>query len=61
MIWISCDGEYPVDRENVGPINYYPQRGFQGFYYPFQNQKGYMPPLVAIHFERMRNNFNCSI
>jgi sodium/potassium-transporting ATPase subunit beta len=52
MIWISCEGENPADIENLGPINYIPQRGFPGYFYPFQNQKGYMPPVLAINFER---------
>lgn len=55
MIWISCEGENPADIENLGPINYIPQRGFPGFYYPFMNQKGYMPPVVAINFERPKS------
>lgn len=52
MIWISCEGENPADVENLGPINYLPALGFPGYFFPFQNQKGYMPPLLAIHFER---------
>lgn len=52
MIWISCEGENPADVENLGPISYIPQLGFPGYFFPFQNQKGYMPPLLAIYFER---------
>jgi len=52
MIWISCEGENPADVENLGPINYIPHRGFPGYYYPFMNQRGYMPPVIAINFER---------
>lgn len=55
MIWISCEGENPADIENLGPINYIPQRGFPGYYYPFMNQKGYMPPVIAINFERPKS------
>jgi sodium/potassium-transporting ATPase subunit beta len=51
-VWISCGGENPADVENIGPIAYYPNRGFPGYYFPFQNQLGYMPPIVAIHFEK---------
>ncbi|XP_014253434.1 sodium/potassium-transporting ATPase subunit beta-2-like [Cimex lectularius] len=50
-IWVSCHGEGPFDNENVGPIDYYPQPGFPGYYYPFQNQEGYLSPLVAVHFK----------
>lgn len=52
LIWISCYGENPADRENIGPIEYIPQRGFPGYYYPYVNTPGYLSPLVAIHFER---------
>lgn len=57
MIWISCEGENPADVENLGPIQYIPHRGFPGFYFPFMNQKGYMPPILAIHFERPKSEF----
>lgn len=52
MIWISCEGENPADIENLGHINYIPDRGFPGYYYPFTNQKGYQAPVLAINFER---------
>lgn len=57
MIWITCEGENPADIENLGPINYIPQRGFPGYFYPFMNQKGYMPPVIAINFERPKSNY----
>lgn len=52
MIWISCEGENPADIENLGPVNYFPQRGFPGYYYPYVNQRGYQAPIIAINFER---------
>lgn len=55
MIWISCEGENPADQENIGPMRYIPQRGFPGFYYPFENQKGYLAPVMAIQFERPKS------
>lgn len=55
MIWISCEGENPADIENLGPIQYIPQRGFPGYYYPFSNQKGYLAPVMAIKFERPKS------
>lgn len=60
MIWISCEGENPADIENLGPINYMPQRGFPGYFYPFMNQKGYMPPVIAINFERPKSKSTTS-
>jgi len=51
-IWVSCEGENPADLENIGPVKYYPRRGFPGYYFPYQNSEGYLSPLVAVHFER---------
>lgn len=51
-VWVSCEGENPADVENIGPVEYYPQQGFPGFYYPYENSEGYLSPLVAIHFTR---------
>lgn len=49
---MSCEGENPADIENIGPVKYYPRRGFPGYFYPFENSEGYLSPLVAVHFER---------
>jgi sodium/potassium-transporting ATPase subunit beta len=53
-IWVSCEGESPADVENIGPVDYYPERGFQGYFYPYMNSEGYLSPLVAVHFKRPR-------
>lgn len=55
VIWVSCEGENPADIENLGPINYIPERGFSGYYFPFLNQKNYLPPVLAINFERPKS------
>ncbi|KAG5880190.1 hypothetical protein JTB14_036283 [Gonioctena quinquepunctata] len=52
MVWVTCDGENPADKENIGPLRYIPQRGFMSQFFPFRNQEGYLSPLVAVHFER---------
>ncbi|XP_063695879.1 sodium/potassium-transporting ATPase subunit beta-2-like [Culicoides brevitarsis] len=51
-IWVSCDGETPVDVENIGPISYYPKNYFPGYYFPYKNQKNYLSPLIAIQLEK---------
>ena len=51
MIWFSCEGENPADRENIGPIKYYPDPGVPKFFYPYKNQAGYHSPAVFAHFE----------
>ncbi|KAJ6644113.1 Sodium/potassium-transporting ATPase subunit beta-2 [Pseudolycoriella hygida] len=40
-IWFSCDGELPADKEFIGPISYFPQRGFPVYYFPVKNVPGY--------------------
>ncbi|XP_025832681.1 sodium/potassium-transporting ATPase subunit beta-2 [Agrilus planipennis] len=50
-VWVSCEGENPGDMENIGPVIYFPQRGFGGQYFPFLNQDNYLSPLVAVSFE----------
>lgn len=50
-VWISCEGENPADVENIGSIQYFPKRGFPGFFYPYKNQDGYLSPVIAIWFE----------
>jgi sodium/potassium-transporting ATPase subunit beta len=50
--WLSCHGDLPVDVEHLGPINYYPDRGYPGFFFPYTGQKDYLEPIVAVNFER---------
>jgi sodium/potassium-transporting ATPase subunit beta len=52
IVWVDCAGENPADVENIGPVNYHPYRGFKEKYFPFTNVKGYVSPLVAVHFEK---------
>lgn len=65
-VWVDCEGENPADAENIGPIKYYPHRGFPAYYFPFKNLEGYLSPLVAVNFEEpkrksMKNRFNLSV
>jgi sodium/potassium-transporting ATPase subunit beta len=53
FVWLSCQGENPADRENVGSIRYEPQPGFATYYFPFINTPGYLAPLVMIQFESL--------
>jgi len=50
MVWISCEGENPADRENIGRMDYRPHQGFPGYYFPYLNVPGYLSPLVAVQF-----------
>ncbi|XP_067007708.1 sodium/potassium-transporting ATPase subunit beta-2 [Anabrus simplex] len=56
-IWVSCHGENPADKENIGPLDYFPKsRGFASYYYPFTNKKGYLSPLVAVQLTNPKLN-----
>uniref|UniRef100_A0A1B6KZH3 Sodium/potassium-transporting ATPase subunit beta n=1 Tax=Graphocephala atropunctata TaxID=36148 RepID=A0A1B6KZH3_9HEMI len=51
-VWVTCEGEGSLDKENIGEIKYIPKQGFPGYFYPYVNTEGYLSPLVAIHFKR---------
>lgn len=57
MVWVSCHGETPADKELIGPIKYLPYPGFPGYFYPYQNAEGYLSPLVAIHLEKPKSEY----
>ena len=42
MIWISCAGDTAADVENLGPVSYAADSGFEGYYFPFLNQMHYL-------------------
>lgn len=49
-IQITCEGRSNVDKEHIGPVDYYPQ-GIETKYFPFTNQPGYQSPFVMVHFK----------
>lgn len=56
MIWVSCEGENPADREYIGDIKYYPYQGFPAYYFPYRNTPGYMPPIVGVELKKPQSN-----
>lgn len=54
QIWISCNGQHSLDKENMGEIAFYPSRGFDAFYYPYMKQPGYLSPLIAVQFKGLK-------
>lgn len=52
LLFLHCDGDSPADRENIGPVVYYPYPGFRTVFFPYTGQPDYMSPLVALHFQR---------
>ncbi|XP_071531627.1 sodium/potassium-transporting ATPase subunit beta-like [Panulirus ornatus] len=56
MIWVSCEGENPADQEYIGPVKYFPWQGFPSYYFPYMHTPGYLPPIVAVQFDRPTSN-----
>jgi sodium/potassium-transporting ATPase subunit beta len=54
-IGVTCEGENPIDQENIGPLKYWPPEGFPRYYYPYRNQEGYRSPLVMVKFAKLTN------
>ncbi|KAK9753044.1 Sodium / potassium ATPase beta chain [Popillia japonica] len=63
QIWISCNGEHSVDKEHINStrFEYYPTRGFPGYYYPYTNVNGYLSPLIAVQLRGFTPNIIISI
>ncbi|XP_044260655.1 sodium/potassium-transporting ATPase subunit beta-1-like [Tribolium madens] len=62
QVWISCAGENSFDREHVIGFNYFPSRGFPGYYYPYTNNDNYLSPLIAVQISLKTNvivNIEC--
>lgn len=60
-IYFTCDGEDPVDRENIGRVKVFPQSGIPFKYFPYRNQPQYMSPLVAVKLENPQKNVLISV
>uniref|UniRef100_A0A069DSJ3 Putative sodium/potassium-transporting atpase subunit beta-2-like isoform x2 n=1 Tax=Panstrongylus megistus TaxID=65343 RepID=A0A069DSJ3_9HEMI len=60
-IWVSCEGESPADVEHVGPISYKPYPGFPAYFFPYENNEGYLSPIVAVLFEKPRTGILINI
>jgi len=62
-IWVSCEGENPADKENMGPLKFYAPGfgdenfpGIPGYYFPYLKQNGYQAPFVFVRFENPQVN-----
>lgn len=49
-IFITCEGENPADKENIGPLRFAPSQLIKSNYFPYTNQPGYLSPFVMVHF-----------
>jgi sodium/potassium-transporting ATPase subunit beta len=48
---ITCEGENPADKENIGTIKYSPTQLLPKKHYPYTNQPGYLSPFVMIQLQ----------
>lgn len=58
-VWISCEGEYPADVENLGSkiqiVSEHGRPGFNGRFFPFSKQAGYVQPFIAVKFNSIKS------
>ncbi|XP_051172799.1 sodium/potassium-transporting ATPase subunit beta-1-like [Leptopilina boulardi] len=57
-IWLSCEPLNQMVNNTFNEIiDYYPKiQGFPGYFYPYENQPGYLSPLIAVQFTNFRKN-----
>jgi sodium/potassium-transporting ATPase subunit beta len=61
MVWFTCEGENPADKENLGEIDYYPYPGIPIYYFPYKNQEKYLSPAVFAHLKNPKKGVLISI
>lgn len=56
-VYVSCQADNKNDIL-IEQVKYYPEfQGFPGYYYPYENQKGYLSPLVAVQFIKFKSMY----
>lgn len=48
MIWVSCEGENPADKEYLPNIVLTPHYGFPAYYFPYTKTPGYRSPIIGV-------------
>ncbi|CAL4101738.1 unnamed protein product, partial [Meganyctiphanes norvegica] len=62
MLWVSCDGDNPMDSEMLtGGVKYYPSQGFPYHYFPYENQANYKSPLIAVQFIKPKQHIMINV
>ena len=65
--WITCEGENPADKENIGELGYYYPGfnnvtskfgGIPNFNFPFLNQDAYLAPFLFVKFLKPQRKSN---
>lgn len=57
MVWLTCEGENPADKENLGKIEYQPMPGIPDYYFPFENQENYLSPGIFARLTNPKSKF----
>jgi len=60
-VWIDCQGENPADIENAGTIKYYPENAISHKYFPYENQDGYLSPVLFVQLHEPKQGVMISI
>lgn len=61
-VYIACEGDTSVDKDNLGEVDYYslyPGKEIGGIpfkFFPYKNQDNYLSPLVFVHFKGISEN-----
>ena len=50
----------PADKENLGPVTYYPEMGVPTAWFPYRNQPDYLSPLMFIELGAPTGRIECS-
>ncbi|KRZ06653.1 putative sodium/potassium-transporting ATPase subunit beta-3 [Trichinella zimbabwensis] len=47
---IACEGEFPVDQEHIGPLQYIPPTGIPHKFFPYRVMPNYHQPFALVKF-----------
>lgn len=61
MVWFSCEGENPADKENLGKVDWYPYPGVPDYFFPYEKQPGYLSPAVFAHLTNPKHHVLISV
>jgi len=60
-VWIECHGKHTADKENLGPVNYYPEMGMPTAWFPYLNQANYLSPLMFLELANPKRGVLISV
>lgn len=48
MIWLSCEAHFEHNKKQIEKIQYFPNQGFSGYFFPCRPRYPCVDPIVAI-------------